>query len=41
MKPRPAALSGLESIAKILCMEFIPRPLPLPLGRIRGNKKEI
>lgn len=27
------SLSGRESIAKILCMEFMPGPLPLPLGK--------
>lgn len=47
MKPRPAALSlsGCESIANILCMEFMPGPLPLPLGKKGkdegGNRKGI
>lgn len=35
MKPRHVSLSlsGHESIAKILSMEFMPGPLPLPLGQ--------
>lgn len=41
MKPRLAALSlsGRESIANILCMEFMPGPLPLPLGKKKGRMR--
>lgn len=32
------ALSGQESIAKILHMEFVPGPMPLPLGKKRKDE---
>lgn len=39
MQPRHATLSGHESIAKILHMEFMPGPLPLPLGQKEEDER--
>lgn len=39
MQPRHATLSGHESIAKILRMEFMPGPLPLPLGQKEEDER--